>query len=147
MHTHRVKVFNRADDDKIALPVRHDLHFELFPAEQAHINQDAIHWTLFDTPRRDFTQFVWCIGDTAAAPGQRKRRAHQHGIVKRFGHAQRVVHCFDDLTRRRLEADFGHCIFEKLTVFRHFDAIRLCADEFHTVPIQHACLMQRQRQV
>jgi hypothetical protein len=41
VHAHRVEVLDRADDDAVVLLVAHDLHLELFPAEQRLLDQAA----------------------------------------------------------------------------------------------------------
>ena len=43
MNTHSVEVFNGANDDTLILVIAHDLHLELFPAQQTFFDQDLPH--------------------------------------------------------------------------------------------------------
>src|SRR6202008_3055613 len=41
-HAHRIEILDRADDDAIVLLVAHHLHLELFPPEDAFLDQDFV---------------------------------------------------------------------------------------------------------
>ncbi len=42
MHTHRVEVFDRADDDAVVVAIPHDLHLEFLPAEDRFLDQHLV---------------------------------------------------------------------------------------------------------
>ncbi|MCW7293780.1 hypothetical protein [Escherichia coli] len=44
MDAHRIKVFDRADDDAVVVFITHHFHLVLFPADQRLINQQLFGW-------------------------------------------------------------------------------------------------------
>ena len=64
MHTHRVEVFNRADDDAIVVAVAHDFHLKLFPSEQRLFNQQLVSWRCFQAPLADGFKFFGVVRNT-----------------------------------------------------------------------------------
>ncbi|MNI15322.1 hypothetical protein D3C73_686180 [compost metagenome] len=72
MDTHRIDVFDRADDDAVVILIAHHLHLVLFPADQRFVNQQLFGRGQIQTAFANLFELFAVIGDTAtgAAHGE-----------------------------------------------------------------------------
>ena len=75
VHAHRVEVLDRADDDAVVLAVAHDLHLELFPAEQRLLDQQLARRRQVEPALAHLDELLLVVGDAAAGAAQREGRA------------------------------------------------------------------------
>ena len=74
MHTHRIEIFDRADDDAVVVLVAHDLHFVFFPAEYRGFNQYFSGRRQVETAADDVVEFLAVIGNASPAAAHGERR-------------------------------------------------------------------------
>ncbi len=72
MDTHRVKVFDAADDDAVVVSVAHNFKLILFPADQRFIDQQFFCRRKVETATTDFFELFLVVSNTTAATTQRK---------------------------------------------------------------------------
>ncbi len=96
VHAHRVDVFDRADDDAVVLAVAHDLHLELFPAEQRFLDQQLVRRRAGEPALAHFDEFVLVVGDAAAGTAQRERRPDHRREADVGLHLQRLLEIVRD---------------------------------------------------
>ena len=72
MHTHRVEVFNGADDDAVVIFVSDNLHLVFFPANQRLINEQLAGWRELEAAKTDFLELIAVIGDAATRAAHRE---------------------------------------------------------------------------
>ena len=96
MHTHRVKVLNRTDDDAVVISITHHFHFELFPADDRFFKQYFAGRRSIQTPLDNLNKLFAIVGNAAAGTAHGERRT-DHGRVADFGlHGQRFFHRVSD---------------------------------------------------
>ena len=74
VNTHRVKVFNRANDNHIILAVPHDFQLIFLPADNRFLDQYLAFWRQLESPVYELFVFFLIVGDIAAHPAKRIRR-------------------------------------------------------------------------
>ena len=151
---HRVQVLDGADDDAVVLRVAHDLHLELFPADETFLNQQLLGRRQVQASAADLFHLLRVVGDAATRAAQREARADDHGKPRAAGqqgnlllHHQRFLHRMCDAAARRAQTDGGHRVLELQTVFGFLDGALVGANHFHVVARQHAVFVQIQRAV
>ena len=147
MYAHRVKVFNRADDDAIVFLVAHDFHLVLFPADQRFFNQQLGGRRGFQAALANRLEFFSVVCNAAAGAAHRERwpdddreaelALHAPGFFQRMRHARTC----------RAEADLRHRLLEFRAVFRLVDRFRRCANQLALVFFEHAVTMQVERAI
>jgi hypothetical protein len=70
VHTHRIEVFDGADDDNVVFEVAHDLELELFPPYDRLFNQCGVNRTQIQPALHHAFKFLAVKGDAAANPTQ-----------------------------------------------------------------------------
>ena len=72
MDAHRVKIFNRADDDALVLIVAHHFHLVFLPAEQTFLDQHLMRGRNLQPVGHHRFKFFLVVGDAAtrAAEGE-----------------------------------------------------------------------------
>ena len=144
VHTHRVHVFDRTDDDGVVGGVAHHLHLVFFPTQQGFIDQDLVHRRGIKARAAIVFVIVAVIGHAAAGPAKGKCGADNRGQADVFegGHA-----FFDGVGDGRFgvfDAQTIHGLTEQFAVFGHFDGLALGADQFDVELLQHTHVGQRQ---
>ena len=154
VHTHRVEVFDGADDDAVVCLVAHHLHLVFFPSEQGFFNQQLVGGGSFQAAFADRLELFGVVGNAATCATQGKAGADHGGETQRFLHAPGVVHAVGDAGARGAQADFGHRVLELATVFGLVDGFGRGANQLHRfasgsalVFVEHAVVPQIQRTV
>ena len=80
-------------------------------------------------------------------PPKVKGRADDRGQADVFERRQRLAQGFDVMRVRRVQADLGHRLAEKLAVLGLVDGLRRSADHLDVVFFQHALFLERQRAI
>ena len=91
MHSHGVDVLDRADDHDVVGTVAHHLQLELFPADQALLDQDLPHGRHVEPMLDDRTKILDVVGDPAAAAAECEGGPHDRGKAGRAADGQRLV--------------------------------------------------------
>ena len=158
VYTHRIDVLDRANDDRIVSGVTHHLHFELFPAKQAFVDQDLPHWRRVHARAAVEFVIVAVIGHATAGAAHGKGRADNCGqadIVQRverklnprrkvFLAAGRNRRC-DDGCLGVFDAQPVHRFAEKFAILCHFNGFAFRANHLDVEFLQHAHLFERER--
>ena len=147
MNTHRVEVFNRADDDAVVVLVAHHFHLVLFPAEDGLLNQQLMRRRRIKTAFANCQKFVFIVGNAAARTAHGKRRTNQRREADLFLRCQSLVHGVADKRFRARQTDFFHRFFKAATVFRLVNRVFGRTDQLDVVFRQHAVARQIQRTV
>ena len=79
VHAHRIQVLDGADDDAVVLAVTHHLHLELFPADEAFLDQQLVGGREFQTGLADGLEFLGVVGNAAAGAPQREAGTDDDG--------------------------------------------------------------------
>ena len=147
MHAHRVKVFNRADNDTVVVFIAHHFHLVFFPAENGLLNQQFMRGRRIETAFTNRQKLVFIVGNAAARTAHRERRTNQRREADLFLRRQGFVHRVADKRFRAGEADFLHRFLEAAAVFRLVNRVFRRADQLDIVFRQHAVARQIQRTV
>jgi hypothetical protein len=68
----------RAHDDAVVGTVAHDLHLELFPADQRLLDQQLVGRRQVQAALADLLELLGVVGDAAAGAAEREARADHH---------------------------------------------------------------------
>ena len=88
---HRVQIFNRADDNAVVSSVANDLHFELFPANQAFFDQELAGGREIKTAAANLEKLFKVISYTTARATERKTRPDDGWITQRLLNRLRLL--------------------------------------------------------
>jgi hypothetical protein len=143
--THRVQVFDRADDHHVVRSVPHHLELELLPADDAALDQHRADWRQLEPPPDDLLELVAVVGDPSAGPAEREGGTNDCGVAG-------IVYCLE----RRLDAAHGtasrgrqtdplHRLGKLLTILGDPDGPFVGADQLDVEARQGAVLVQRHR--
>ena len=133
MDTHRVDVFNRADDNRIVSRVAHQFEFVFFPAEYRLFEQNLAR-RAFVKPVLDHSAKLWLVmGETGTEPSHRERGSNHHGISGLGDECERSIHRFHDNALRDIGSTVEHQVFENLPIFAPLNRLEFCSDEFNVV--------------
>ena len=135
VHAHRVKVLDRADDDRVPCAVDHHLELVLLPAGEVLLDQHLADGAGSEAVCDRLGQLRPCVCDPAAGAPERERRADDRRDrevdIGRRGH---------DRARNR-ETSRLHGLTEELTVLGAPDRVDVGADQLD------AAVGERHRQV
>ena len=118
MYTHRVEVFNRADNDAVVVFIAYNFHLVLFPTENRLLNQQLMRGRRIETAFANRQELVFIVGNAAARTAHGERRTNQRREADLFLRRQSFVHCVADKRFRARQADFFHRFFKAAAVFR-----------------------------
>ena len=147
VHTHRVEVFNRADDDAVVRRVAHHLHLVLFPAEQRFFNQKLAGRRRFQAALADFLELFGVVGNAAAGAAQRETGADHGRETQRLLHDPGLFHAVRDARTRRTQTNFRHRVLELEPVLGFVNGFGLGADQLDAVFFQYAMAPQIERAI
>ena len=91
MDTHRIEVFNRANDYDVVHLIAHHLEFEFFPADHGALHQNFPHRTGAQAPFGIALELLTVIGDVAAGSPEGERGPHDRRKPDDLHRAQRVL--------------------------------------------------------
>src|SRR5262249_34024440 len=74
VHSHRIDVLDRADDDAVVRLVANDFHLELFPAEQTFIDEDLTDRRRIYPGTGNLLVFFAVVSDAAARAAEGEGR-------------------------------------------------------------------------
>ena len=142
MDAHRVDVFDEADGDLPAVRVADDFELELFPAEDALLDQHLTDQARAQAAGADGAEFLDVVDDAAAGAAHGVRRT-QDDRVAEFG--RDLFRLFERVGRLGLghrDADRIHCLLEGDAVFAALDGVQVDADDFHVIFVEDARFVQ-----
>ena len=147
VHTHRVQIFDRTNDDAIVVSVPDHLHLILFPPEHGFLEQHLIGGRGIESARHDRFELFAVVGDPSAAAAQGEGRPDDSRKADLRLHRERLFHAVRNSRTRGLEADVRHGTPEQLAVFRHVDGAPRGADHLDIEFLEHALAHQIERRV
>ena len=138
MHTHRIEVLNRADDDDVVGHVAHHFHLVFLPPDDALFQQHLVNGRQFQSLANLLVEFLAIVGNPAADSTQREAGTNddrQADVVQR---PSRFVHVVNDVALADLQADLDHRLLERIAFFRLGDDTGLGSDHLNAKFFQHA---------
>ena len=138
VHAHGVEVLDGAHDDAVAGAVAHDLHLEFLPALDALLHEHLADRRQLEALRHDARELAVVVGDAAAGPAERERRAQHDGIADLGDDVQRVVDRVGIARPRRLDAQLGHALVEELAVLAALYRLKVASDHLDAVALERA---------
>src|SRR5207253_744032 len=119
VHAHRVKVFDRADDDAVVLLIADNLHFVFFPTDQRFVDQQLFGRRQVQTTGADFFELFAVVSDTAAGAAHGEGRTDNAWEAELIENRVGLFHAVGDAGTRTGQADGFHRLVETRTVFSH----------------------------
>ena len=65
MHTHRIQIFDAADNHNVVCQIPHDLELKFLPTEKRLLNQNLRHRAGLKAAFANRRVFLWVVGDAA----------------------------------------------------------------------------------
>ena len=147
VHTHRIDVLDRADDDAVVLLVADNFHLELLPAEQRFLDQQLVRRRSGEAALAHLDELVLVVRDAAAGTAQRERGPDHRRETDLRLHLERLLEVVRDARARGAEADARHRRLEFLAVLRLVDRFLGGADQLDIELVQHALAREVERAV
>ena len=138
VHAHRVEVLHVADGDAVVGAVAHHLVLDLFPAEQAALQQHLVDGAGGQPAADDLLQLLRCEGDAAAGAAERVGGADDERQAEYVGDEPRLAQAGDCRAVRHRLADVLQQLLEQLAVFGLADRLQRRAQQPHVVLVEHA---------
>ncbi len=143
MDSHRIKVFNGADDDAVVRVVPHHLHLILFPAEKRLLDQDFGCGGGVEPRGRKLLKLLPVVSDSASGSPQGECGSDDEregpdlchggaGLVQGVGRGGACA----------LQADFCHTLLEELAILPLANGFNLGTNELYAVFREGARLVQ-----
>ena len=133
---HGVEVLDGADDDDVVGEVAHDLELELFPADDAPLDEDAAHGAGVEAVGHGAPELFGVVGRGAALTAQGEARADDEGEADLSGELQGFFDAVDDAALGDLEADALHRLAEEVPVLGLADGSDRRAEELDAVALR-----------
>ncbi|MNJ50922.1 hypothetical protein D3C77_462120 [compost metagenome] len=144
MHSHRIEVLDRADDDAVVLFVADHFHLVLFPADQRFVDQQFLGRRQVQTTGADFFEFFTVVSNTATGAAHGEGRTDDAREAQLLEHGVGFFHAVGDAGARALKTDGLHRSIEARAVFGFVDGIGVGTDHFHAELFQDAFALQVQ---
>ena len=129
MYTHRVKIFNRTDDDAVVCTITDHFHLVLFPAQQRLFDENLRDRGGFQSPLDDLLVLIHIVGDTGTATGEGVGGTDDEGETNLFGGLKCFVHIVGIAGDGQIHTDLDHSLLEGLSVFAFLDCFRIGSEE------------------
>ena len=148
VHSHRIKILDRADDHTLILVVAHDLHLVFLPAEETFFDEHFMDGREVETVGADVFEFLLVVSDATARATERKRGANnQREGSEKFSGLPRFGHRFHRTRFGDIETDLEHALFENLAVLTLGNRLGFRADHLHAVFLQDTGLVELHREI
>ena len=144
VHAHRVEVLDRADDDRVVVPVSHDLELELVPAEQRLLDEHLADRALAERSVEQLFELLGRARRATTVAAERESRAEDDRERQRF---RKLGGRRDDGRLGHPEAGELHGLAEALSVLGAADDVDRGADQLDAEVGQRARLGQLDGQV
>ena len=138
MHTHWVKILNRAYNHHIVLAVPHHLKLIFLPADYRLLNKEFAVRACIKAELDHILKLFAVIGNASACAAEGKGRPYNNRVIHCFHYAQRICQCLCVAAPRHLKANSLHGLLEQLPVLCLFYSMEFCAYEFNAVFFKHA---------
>ena len=160
MHAHWVYVFDGTNDNRVIRGVADHFHLVFFPAQQAFINEDLVHWGCVHAGAAEVHIVFAVIRHAAAGAAKGKGRTDNRWQANVFEFFQSDAHAFveirvavlflgrgDDGRARVLKAQTIHRFAEQFPVLGHLNRVAFRTDHLYAEFVQHTHFLKRQRGV
>ena len=135
---HRVDVFDEADGDLIPFGVADDLELELFPAEDALLDQHLTDQAGGEAAGDDFAQLFDVVDDAAAGAAHGVRGTEHDRVAELQRDLLGLLDRVAGLGLRHRDAELFHGLLELDAVLAALDRVEVDADDLHAVLLEHA---------
>ena len=147
VNTNGVDVFHTADCDGTVCTVTHYFEFDFFIAFYALFNQYLMYRGQFQRIFHDFNQFCFVVCEAAACAAQCECRTQNNGVTDFVCSFNTFFYGVCDHGRDNGFADGFTHFLEQLTVFRSFDTVDGCTQQFYLTFFQNAFFRQLHSQI
>ena len=142
MDTNRIDVFHVADCDAVSCTVTHYFVFNFFPSCDAAFYQNFSYTGKSESVLEDLSQFIFVVGNTAAASAKGVSRTENDRITDGSGKCDTIFYgCYDLGSCDRL-ANLFHGVLEFLTVLCLLDGLCSGTDQAHIVFLEEPFFFQ-----
>ena len=140
MNTHRIEVFNRANNDAITRTIAHNLHLVLFPTLDALFNKNLGNRRKVKTLGNDELKLFLIMSNTTTSATKCEGGANHHGVTEHVGKPKSIINGVGVATSGNFQADFGHRLIKLLAVLAAFNSRKVTANHLDAKFIQNAAL-------
>ena len=143
MDAHRIKVLDRTDNHAVVVPVPHDLHLELLPAQERFLDQHLGYWRKIQPPSHNHLKLLAVVSDAAPGPAQSEGRPddQRHG-PDFLRHRTRFLHGVRSTRTRHVQTDLEHGVLERLAVLALVDGSGIRTDHADPVLFKNPALKE-----
>src|SRR5918996_2515115 len=138
MDSHRIEVFDRADDDDIIFMIAHDLQLEFLPTQYRFFDENFVNRRNVQPMLHDLFEVVWPIGKISAAAAKRTRRSNNQRKVKPLLDPHRLAQIARIAAPWQIQSGAPHRLFEEIAILSFLDRSQLRADHLDAVAIENA---------
>ena len=142
MNSERVDVFYKAYRYHLAGGVSYNFQFKFFPAKYRLFNKNLPHKRCLKTSFAYGLKFVNIIYKTAAGSSHCICGPKHNRITELFCNSKCIVNRVRNFRSCHLDSEGIHKFLELYPVFSTLYGIRLDSDDFHSVFVKHARLVQ-----
>ena len=128
MNTHRIEVFNRANNDAITRTIAHNLHLVLFPTLNALLNKNLGNRRKVKTLGNNELKLFLVMGDAAASATKGEGGTNHHGIAELIGKPKSIIDGVGIAASSNFQANFGHRLIKLLTVLTALNSRKVTAN-------------------
>ena len=147
MHAHWIEILDGADNHDVVSVIAHHLEFELLPTKQRALDQHGVHGREIETAHHHALELLAVIGDAAASSAERERRTDDRREAGLLDAGDRFVKRRHGAARGAGQANALHRLGEQLAIFGDANRARVCADQLTAVLLEHAVVIQCQRDI
>ena len=147
VNTHRVDVFDRADDHAVVGAVAHHLQLEFAPAQHRLVNEDLAYRGSLDAPGDYLVELLGAASDPSPASSEGECGPDDRREPNPFQLPAGLLDRGRDRAGRHLQSGALHRLPEPFAVLGPVDRLVVGPDQLHPVPLQRAVLGQRLGQV
>ena len=138
MDTNRVDVFHVADCDAVSCTVTHYFVFNFFPSCDAAFYQNFSYTGKSESVLEDLSQFIFVVGNTAAASAKGVSRTENDRITDGSGKCDTIFYgCYDLGSCDRL-ANLFHGVLEFLTILSLLDGLGCGSDQTYIMLLEES---------
>ncbi len=116
MHTHGIKVLDRADNDAVIVAIANHLHLIFFPTDERLINKKFVSGREVKTANTDCLKFLSVVGDTAARSTHREGGSDNAGETDILKNAKGLFERMRQGRPRGFQTDSFHRLIKKLSI-------------------------------
>ncbi len=147
MDSHRIEVFDRADDHAVVGVVAHHLQLVFLPTRDRLLDQDLVNRAALDAEAGDLVELLHGVGHAGAPTAEDVRGTDDDRQADLLHNPPGLFHVVGHTGPGDLEADLLHRDLESFTVLCRGDGLGVGSDELDTVRRENSMLLEFHREV